>query len=294
MPALVCSGHASPGVPLSSQSLNHRLDRTMIVPLDFGPHDDVVYERAPLVKVLCQIRFPEVLSLLSRAGVAGFQSGLREDYPEFEAKRTGSVEVLEDGIGVETSAPIWLLRDQQKAWTVGLAVDFVSLETSAYTHIEDFLSRFSLVLDVLRATIRPADSIRIGFRKVNHITAPDQLDTGSLKGIVRREMLGPLAADSFPAPISGFASQLTFREDDSNSLVVRYGIERRDEADDMRYILDLDYFTDHPQRIEGADPLLNILRHFSDGATNFFTWALEPEYLASLGPNRRADSGGSS
>jgi len=263
------------------------------VALDFGVHQDVVFGDAPLVSVLCQVRFPPVLSLLSIAGVTGFQTGLRSEYPEFlPPERNASVEFGPENVGVKTSAPTWRLATEDKQWVVGIAADFVSLQTPAYTDIDDFLRRLAKVLQVLRRTVRPADSVRIGLRKVNLIPMPRASDTASLVGVVRSEMLGPLAVNRFPAPIAGCFSQLHFVDDDC-MLVVNYGLGKSDDSD-VGFVLDLDYFTERPQRVEDGPDLLNLIRHFSEGMTSFFHWALEDDFKQSLTPRARNGANGAS
>lgn len=258
------------------------------MPLDFGEHEDVVFDHAPLLSVLCQVKFSPVLSLLTQAGVTGFQAGLRDRYPKLlPVERSANVMLGAEGVGVQTAPPVWRLTDDAEKWTVGLAVDFVSLETPAYTHIEDFLERFSEILSVLRSTIRPSESVRIGLRKVNAINLPIANRTESLVGLVRPEMVGPLAADEFPVPVSGFVSQLEFTEFDFNHLVVRYGLQTRDSV--TQYVLDIDYFTEHPYEIDGREDFLSLLRHFSEGITSFFHWAMDDGYKNSLGPRPRGE-----
>lgn len=260
--------------------------------LDFGPHPDVVYDRAPLLTVLTQIRFPPVLSLLSQAGLAGFQAALRHRYETLlPAERVANVAVGAQAIGIEAAAPVWRLTDKAGDWTVGLATDFVSLETRAYGGTDDFLDRLEEVLVALRATVRPADSLRIGLRKVNAISAPDPADSRSLVGMVRQELLGPLAVERFPAPISGAFSQLRF-EDGLNNLVISYGANK--PADEkLDFIIDSDYSTEQPYELAGDAAMLGLLRHFSAGSTSFFHWALEDGYKEQLGPQPRAVSRGS-
>ena len=258
------------------------------MPLDFGPHPDVVYDRAPLMTVLTQIRFPPVLSLLSQVGVTGFQAALRREYPTLlPAERSANVAVTDSGVGVEATAPVWRLTNDQRNWTVGLAVDFVSLETSSYVGIDDFLLRLARVLAALRATVRPAESLRIGLRKVNAIQAPSGSDTYSLVGRVRREMLGVLGVERFPAPIAGAFSQLVF-DDGLNHLVIRYGAKPADEK--LQFIIDSDYSTNQPYKVEADESMLGLLRHFSEGTTSFFHWALEDDFRQSLGPRPRGEA----
>jgi uncharacterized protein (TIGR04255 family) len=262
------------------------VDDWRIVPLDFGPHPDVVYDRAPLMTVLTQVRFPPVLSLLSRAGVTGFQEALRREYPVLlPPERVANVSMTDASVGVEASPPVWRMTDSENSWTVGLAVDFFSLETSAYLGIDDFLTRFQRILKALRATVRPAESLRIGLRKVNSISAPDVADTRSLVGMVREEMLGVLAVEKFPAPIAGAFSQLVF-EDGLNQLTIRYGANKPND-EKLDFIIDTDYSTEQPYAIDADEAMVGLIHHFSAGSTSFFHWALEEAYKDTLGPRPR-------
>ena len=229
--------------------------------LNFGEHPDLVFDRAPLYVVLCQVRFPPVLSLMAAAGIAGFQQGLRETYPVLlPAELSGSIGVVPQGFGITQSAPVWRLTDEAKAWTVGIAADFVSLETAKYTDIGDFLGRFTHVLTVLHRTIKPADSIRIGLRKINLLPAQTS-QSDEFVGKVRPELLGPLSVHEFPAPISGAGSRLQFVDAD-NVLTINYGLSIELPAPGG-FVLDLDYTNGAPYQ-SMAGTLINSLI-FSDG-----------------------------
>ncbi|WP_166804420.1 TIGR04255 family protein [Cryobacterium algoritolerans] len=245
-----------------------------------------MFEQAPLTLVLCQVRFPPILALLSAAGVTGFQTALRDVYPVFlEPEHSASINLSPGSIGVDAHAPVWKLRDEKQNWTVGIAIDFVSLETDSYTSMEEFLSRFDHVLKALRRTLRPAESLRVGLRKVNVLKSKTANQTFGLVGMVRRELLGPLAVAEFPAPISGAASHLQFQDDDS-SLVVRSGLSR-DDSGALVFVIDMDYFTERPYEIDGGNSLTMLMTHFSEGATSFFHWAIDDDYKATLKPHPR-------
>lgn len=257
--------------------------------LDFGEHADVVFERAPLATVLTQVKFPPVLSLLAPAGVAGFQVAIRDEYPTLlPLQRAASVSITPESFGVDPLPPVWRFASEGSQWTVGLATDFVSLETTTYAGIDDFLDRLRRVLAALRRTIRPAESTRVGLRKINRIASPDPRDTHSLVGIIRPEVLGMLAVHRFPAPIVAHETSLVF-QDDFAALHVRTSLHMP-SPELTNFVLDLDYFTSQPYATDPSDGLLGMLRHLSDGATNFFHWALEDEYKSSLGPRARSDA----
>lgn len=252
--------------------------------LQFGDHADVVFERAPLTVVLCQVKFSPVLSLMTAPGIAGFQTALRSDYPKFlDPQQNASFEIGPESIGVKASAPLWRLTDSDERWTVGISADFVSLETPNYSQIDEFLSRMDRILTVLYRTVRTADASRVGLRKINKIQV-EGANTSGFVGVIRRELLGPLSLETFPAPIGGHASYLQFQDDD-NILAVRTGLESQDGM--MSFVIDMDYFTERPLPVNGGEPLIGLLRHFSDGMTSFFHWAIEDDYKPTLGPTPR-------
>jgi uncharacterized protein (TIGR04255 family) len=255
--------------------------------LSFGAHDDVVFAKAPLISVLCQIRFSPVLSLMSAVGAAGFQEVLRHDYPNFDPQQTASFAVTPEGVGVQRQAPVWRLGDADGEWLVGLATDFVALETVAYSDFSEFQSRLTQVLDAVQRTVRPSSSARIGLRKVNWITDEEIQATVDWKDRVRPELLGLAANHELPAEIDFAFSDVRFK-DDENWLAIRYGLHPEKEK---TFVLDMDYFTDRPYEVGVNPALTDLLRHYSDGMTSFFHWALLPGFLASLEPTSRNDEG---
>jgi uncharacterized protein (TIGR04255 family) len=253
--------------------------------LDFGPHDDVVYGLAPLRSVLAQVQFDPIFALFSQAGAAGFQEAIRSKYPRAKdpEQRTG-ISVEGRRIGVEQTPPVWRFTTEDDQWTVGLCVNFISLETPSYTRFEDFLERFTHLLHVLEKTLMPSSSTRIGLRKINAVAMPDPSAPHSLAERIRPEFLGPVARPDYPTALVQSLGQLQFDED-MNHMVVRHYLDGTDQQ--AFFVLDTDYFTDMPHEISGRGPIIDLLHHFSRGLTSFFEWVLQPAYKATLQPTPR-------
>lgn len=258
--------------------------------LNFGKHSDVVFGHAPLVSVLCQIKFSPVLSLMTPVGIAGFQTAIRSQYPTLlPPEQTTDIALGPQSVGIQQSAPLWKMVDPEKKWAVGISADFVSLETPSYSSISEFLERLNFVLRALHRTIRPSDSLRVGLRKVNAIKSGEYGNsTENLSEVIRPELLGPLSVKGFPADISGSFSQLQF-VDGYNQLVIRYGLGSSDGEEG--FVLDLDYYTEQPYAVDGDAGLRELLLHFSEGMTSFFHWAVEDSYKSRLDPRPRVDRG---
>ena len=252
--------------------------------LRFGDFEDVVLERAPLTNVLCQVRFEPVLSLLSEAGVAGFQEALRSDYPRFDTEQTTEVQFGNEGtLGVKQAAPIWRLTSDDDTWRVSLAVDFIALERAApYTHITDFTDHLRRVIEVLDRTVHPAASTRIGLRKINVLSHPDVAHPSDWVGLLRPDVLGLPSADLPVEPDVAYA--IDRLKDGTAELDIRRGVLTEDPGE---YVIDLDYWTEMPYDLSLTGGLFDLLRDFSDSMTNFFRWCLETPMYEFLGPTPR-------
>ena len=254
------------------------------MPLNFGEHADVIFDAPPLATVLCQIRFSPILSLTTSAGVAGFQESVRKAYPTMlDPERVVNIQVSETQIGGQAAAPVWKFADADGVWRVGIAVDFFSIETTDYRGITDFLRRLDFVLEAIARTVRHSSTTRVGLRKVNIVPLTEPRSQ-SVANLVRLPLQGPLTADLPIEPVAA-VNFVQFDEED-NHLAIRYGLGQS-ETTPSGFILDLDYFTERPFEIAAHGSLTHLLQHFSDGMTNFFHWAMSPEYLQTLGPRPR-------
>ena len=52
----------------------------------FAPYERYQYARAPLLEVICQLRFPTILSIGAKEP-AEFQEAIRKDFPQYAARQ---------------------------------------------------------------------------------------------------------------------------------------------------------------------------------------------------------------
>ncbi len=289
--------------------------------LRFVAHDDVVFRRAPLVTVLCQVQFEPVLSLLSDVGIAGFQDRLRDDYP-FLRPEIGTQVAIEQSprprMGVRTSPPIWRMQDESETWhwRVSVAVNFLAIETPRYTEFGEFIRRLTDILDVLDRTIHPGDATRIGLRKINVLRHPEVHESSDWTRFLRREFVS-LVGSELPGTVTQSLADVRI-SDPPNELMIRHGIVpgavlsqamagvlappngQEDPMDWSRevapsedgpvpYLLDLDYRTPVPYPLSQPDAIAELLQDFSNGITSFFHWATNDDYRRWLEPVPRAE-----
>ena len=171
-----------------------------------------IYEKAQLVEVICQLRFPTILSISAREP-AEFQEAIRGDFPQYQRlqerpqpKLTGAPGNFRVEEGDKITNYQFLSADGK--WKVNLTNSFVSLATPAYTTWEDFAAKLDLVLSQFIPIYRPAYFERVGLRFIN-VFSRKELD---LEGVPFRELfqpayLGPMAEEDVREEGFSLASQ---------------------------------------------------------------------------------------
>lgn len=124
---------------------------------------------SPLELVVCQLRYPMVLSLAGGQAPEAFGQRVQDAYPVANKKQTTSVEIVGES-AVQKSTVTWVFEDQESQWTVSLASNFVALETKKYVRFADFLERFEHILALTRETYQVQLMERLGLRYVDHLS----------------------------------------------------------------------------------------------------------------------------
>ena len=250
---------------------------------------EVPLSRAPLVKVLAQLKFPVNARIDTTEGVAGFQD-LRVCVPH-HAPRAAAGDRPPGGSraarcsGGAAAASLWRLSSLDDDWTIVIARDFLAIETSSYTSRDDFLQRFERVLDAMtKAGLSPVVSDRLGVRYIDRIEGEDMIS--DLPLLVRRELLG-VGDVELPerSEIIGSVSQTHLRIDDMQiragwgllppNAVMLPGI---DGVDVKTWVLDVDVFTERVKPFSVED-VVSETTVAADHAYRFFRWAVTDEFL---------------
>lgn len=167
----------------------------------FGPApESVPLSRSPLVSVLAQVRFEQILAISKPDLAAEFQELIRARYPVLTPE--GGVQIqVKNGQPELRSMNSWRFADAESKWTVTLNPSFMTLHTLAYRSRDDFMDRFAEVLRALAKSIRPSTMNRLGVRYVDQVKGDeflqlDQLVSPEMRGI-ERPALRPHIVQSF-------------------------------------------------------------------------------------------------
>lgn len=167
----------------------------------YSDHPRVHYNKAQLAEVICQFRFPAILSIGAREPV-DFQDAVRSLFPRYAAKeeRPGPkiTGLGTPGAKLEAQKPVinhnFVSADNR--WKLNLTSTFISLSTVAYPGWEEFGSRFDLPLAQFIRIYQPAFFERIGLRYVNIFSRKNlELEEESWRDLIATPYLGVLSAE---------------------------------------------------------------------------------------------------
>ena len=139
----------------------------------FAQFDRCRYARAPLVEVICQLRFPTILSIGTQEP-AQFQELIRHDFPRYAAKQEQLPPKVVPGPKptVQPQPPItnYHFISEDGRWKLNLTQNFISLSTVAYPQWEEFARRLDKPLAAFIDLYKPDFFDRIGLRYINAVS----------------------------------------------------------------------------------------------------------------------------
>lgn len=156
------------------------------------------YGTNQLAEVICQLRFPEILSISANLPVE-FQDAIRDQYPQFHRRQDTPAPRI-------TGAPGRFALENQPAtvnyqftsadgiWRINLTGKFISLACTKYTCWEDFASHLDQPLAAFIRIYKPAYYERVGLRYVNAVSRTELgLSGNRFADLINPCYLGPLA-----------------------------------------------------------------------------------------------------
>lgn len=136
-----------------------------------------IYGRNFLAEVICQLRFPEILSIETQLPVA-FQEEIRGEFPRYLCRKETSAGKQSNNYNFGTP---------DGRYRVNLTSKFISLSSSRYSCWEDFAAMLDKPLAAFIRIYKPAFFERVGLRYVN-ILSRKQLE---LEDTPYRELIQP-------------------------------------------------------------------------------------------------------
>lgn len=158
------------------------------------------YNKAQLGNVICQLRFPEILTIEANAPVE-FQEAIRRQFPQYTLRKDRPAPKISGTPGKlalenppETNN--YQFASQDGHWRVNLTSRFISLATTQYTCWEDFAQQLDVPLAAFVKAYNPAYFERIGLRYMNFFSRKDlELENVPFSQLFAPCYLGPLSEE---------------------------------------------------------------------------------------------------
>ncbi|MEU6311798.1 TIGR04255 family protein [Streptomyces sp. NPDC047014] len=263
------------------------------LPTPFGdePCKDKHLTRAPLARVLAQLRFEPLSALGSPNVTSEFAARLSKKYPYLETGSEFNLLIGSGQVSPQSSQnPVWRFRSPDRLTTVSLTNGSLALETTQYAGRTDFCKDLAQIADVLKNVAYVPAYTRVGYRYTNRISESN--DLGILSELVRPEILGISAAGlDGNAHLVHSLSQAAFDLANGDGFLAQWGEMPANGTFDpsldllpgRSWILDLDAFQ---QGVSiGSDPeeIRVQSERLSKRAYRFFRWAVTPRFLIRFG-----------
>lgn len=154
------------------------------------------YRKNQLGEVICQLRFPEILTIEANVP-AEFQEAIRNTFPHYSSRKETPAPKLVNG-RLEPQQPNnnYQFVSEDGHWRVNLTSTFISLACNRYTCWEDFAKMLDMPLAAFIQLYRPAFFERVGLRYLNFISRKDLgLEDTPFRELMQSQYLGILADD---------------------------------------------------------------------------------------------------
>ena len=157
----------------------------------FSNENRCIYQNNQLAEVVCQLRFPEILTIQTTLP-AQFQEAIRDEFPLYTSRKENPAPKLAGTPGnmtLQKQDPVtnYQFMSADGIWRVNLTSRFISLSCCKYTCWEDFAGKLDKPLVAFIKTYKPAFFERVGLRYVNFFSRKEM----DLEGTPFSEMIQP-------------------------------------------------------------------------------------------------------
>jgi len=220
----------------------------------FSNRPRTIYQNSPAHEVICQLRFPVILSI-NNTEPADFQEAIRADFPQY-AKQQDVPAPQITGLGgpnpqVKQQPPVanYNFLSADGLWKINLTQNFIALSTLRYSGWDAFARELDKPLADFIRLYKPAYFERVGLRYVNIISREKLgLKTAPWTELITAPYLGGLAAEDVREEnVSNSAVDLQCKLDSSCQVKIhaapgRLRPARPDAPQDpeLKFIFDLD------------------------------------------------------
>jgi len=259
------------------------------------PHAErVIYRKNPLDRVICQLRFPPILTIETKIPDE-FQESIRGDFPEFQVRQEPIVQIAPD---VQKEVPTEFLQrimpsqtknyeflSKKGDWKVNLTRTFIALTANEYRRWEEFKEMFAAPLNALTRIYEPAYFSRIGLRYIDIIRRSVLgLNEAQWCDLLDSHILGLLGRPDVQNDIQSFEAKYEVRLSDTSSTVrITTALVQSPDNDETCFMIDSDFHNAEKTDIGYAIPKLD---YFHERATNLIQSLITERLHTAMAPEK--------
>lgn len=257
----------------------------------FSHENRCIYENNQLGEVICQLRFPEILTIEANLPV-DFQEAIRDEFPQYAARKEIPAPKLSGAPGnlsLEKQEPTinYQFASADNIWRVNLTSKFISLACSRYTCWEDFAEKLDKPLVAFIKIYKPAYFERVGLRYLNFFSRKAlELEGTPFSELFQPAYLGPLGDEDVQEANSTRCSvdaEIGIRGGCKVKLHAGPGLVKRNGQPDseVKFIFDQDLFM--PGKVP-VNVSVGALQTLHSQADSIFRGAITPLLHRAMGP----------
>ncbi len=212
------------------------------------------YRNAPAHEVICQLRFPTILTI-NQTEPSKFQEAIRAEFPQYARRQDVTppkvVGLDGDNPKVERQPPVanYHFVSADNLWKLNLTENFIALSTLHYTGWEEFARHLDQPLAAFIKIYQPAFFQRVGLRYVNLFSrAKLGIPDAKWAQLIAPAYIGPLSEpDVLEENFLNCACDLLFQLDSSCQAKIHAGPGRvktnapnAPQDPEVKFIFDLD------------------------------------------------------
>lgn len=241
----------------------------------FHDGERVIYKNNPLIEVVCQLRFPTILSI-SATDPAAFQDKIRVAYPMYAAQSDSTSLGTDNPALGQTIFPMFSNQNTTKnhsfvsadgQWKINLTNSFIALSSINYQRWEEFYARLLDVLEVFEEEYSPSFYSRIGLRYIDAFSKSKlNLEGTPWTDLISSKFLGPLSAEDVDENlVTNYGMDIeTVLDNGVDFMKVHAGFGVSiDLPQEKQFIVDSDFYCPSQTEIMPAKEKINSLHDYS-------------------------------
>ncbi|MDJ0897416.1 MAG: TIGR04255 family protein [Xenococcus sp. MO_188.B8] len=259
--------------------------------MKFPESERVIYEKNPLVDVICQLQFPPILRISQQPPV-DFQDRIREEYPIFEFSQGNQLPPEISNIMQQLGSSLisnqtYIFKSEDSIWQIVLNQNSITLSTRKYERYEIFKKKFQDVIYIFEEIYKPSFYSRVGLR-YRDLILPSKLNVQNFNWseLIPNHIASELHSPEMASSITAFMKNLQMSSDDKQ-IAFNHGLvtarDGKTQKEEEAYLLDADFST--TTKVSRNDNVWDTIDMFNKMARNLFRWSITDKLHNILNPS---------